>query len=50
MLPDLSQVETATLGQFLTEGFMAPAIQALIPGRRIWGPALTVRLHSSNGW
>lgn len=49
MLPDLSQVETATLGQFLTDGFMAPAIQALIPGRRIWGPALTVRLPGADG-
>lgn len=44
MVTDLADVETATLGHFLTEGFMAPSIQALIPGRRVFGPALTVRL------
>ncbi|RWR44779.1 RraA family protein [Sinirhodobacter ferrireducens] len=49
LCPDLSAIETATLGHFLTEGFMAPAIQALIPDRRIWGPALTVRLPGVDG-
>ncbi|MFT3689596.1 hypothetical protein [Paenirhodobacter sp.] len=49
MIPDLSQIETATLGHFLTTGFMSPAIQALIPGTRIWGPALTVRLPGLDG-
>lgn len=49
MTLDLSDIETATLGHFLTEGFMAPAIQALIPGTRIWGPALTVRLPGTDG-
>ena len=49
MISDLSQVETATLGHFLFEGFMAPSIQALVPGVRIWGPALTVRLPGMNG-
>lgn len=49
MTPDLSDIETATLGHFLTTGFMAPAIQALIPGTRIWGPALTVRLPGLDG-
>ncbi|NSZ61202.1 RraA family protein (plasmid) [Agrobacterium tumefaciens] len=49
MIPDLSQVETATLGHFLVEGFMAPSIQALVPGARIWGPALTVRLPGTDG-
>jgi regulator of RNase E activity RraA len=50
MIPDLSQVETATLGHFLNEGFMAPSIQGLFPERRIWGPALTVRLPGPDGW
>lgn len=49
MIPDLSEIETATLGHFLYEGFMAPAIQALIPARRIYGPALTVRLPGRDG-
>ncbi|RWR27941.1 RraA family protein [Sinirhodobacter populi] len=49
MIPDLSEIETATLGHFLTEGFMAPSIQALIPGQRIWGPALTVRMPGTDG-
>lgn len=48
MIPDLSQVGTATLGQFLIEGFMAPAIQSLIPSVRIFGPALTVRLPGTD--
>ena len=33
---DLSDVETATLGHFLESGFMAPALQALLPERREW--------------
>ncbi|WP_377590222.1 RraA family protein [Pseudochelatococcus lubricantis] len=40
----MSNVETATLGHFLQHGFMAPSIQALFPSRRIFGPALTVRV------
>lgn len=46
---DLSDIETATLGHFLTEGFMSPAIQALNPDHRIFGPALTVRLPGDDG-
>jgi len=49
MMPDLSQVETATLGHFLDDGFMVPAIQSLLPGTRAFGPALTVRLPGSDG-
>ncbi|MBE9636987.1 RraA family protein [Salipiger mangrovisoli] len=49
MLPDLSGIETATLGRFLRVGFMAPSIQALLPDRRIFGPALTVRLPGPDG-
>lgn len=46
---DLSDIETATLGHFLNEGFMAPSIQGLTPERRIFGPALTVRMPSDDG-
>lgn len=49
MKPDLSQVETATLGHFLPDGFMAPSIQSLIPEARICGPALTVRMPGADG-
>lgn len=49
MIPDLSDVETATLGHFLPDGFMAPAIQSVIPGARIFGPALTVRMPGADG-
>ncbi|MEE4239350.1 MAG: RraA family protein, partial [Anderseniella sp.] len=46
---DLSGVETATLGHFLETGFMAPSIQALFPDRRIFGPALTLRMQGDDG-
>jgi regulator of RNase E activity RraA len=46
---DLSDVETATLGHFLETGFMAPSIQALFPERRIFGPALTLRMQGDDG-
>lgn len=46
---DLSDIETATLGHFLSEGFMAPAIQALLPEHRVFGPALTVRMPGDDG-
>lgn len=46
---DLSDIETATLGHFLETGFMAPSLQALLPERRIFGPALTVRMQGDDG-
>ncbi|MEO9781973.1 MAG: RraA family protein [Sedimentitalea sp.] len=46
---DLSDVETATLGHFLETGFMAPSLQALLPDRRIFGPALTLRMQGDDG-
>lgn len=46
---DLSAIETATLGHFLETGFMAPSLQALLPERRIFGPALTVRMNGDDG-
>lgn len=48
-MPDLLQVETATLGHFLDDGFMVPGIQSLLPDTRAFGPALTVRLPGSDG-
>lgn len=46
---DLSDIETATLGHFLESGFMAPSVQGLLPGRRVFGPALTVRMQGDDG-
>ncbi len=46
---DLSDIETATLGHFLSEGFMVPSIQGLAPERRVFGPALTVRMPGDDG-
>ncbi len=46
---DFSAIETATLGHFLVEGFMVPAIQSLLPTRRVFGPAFTVKLPNDEG-
>ncbi|THH34400.1 RraA family protein [Aliishimia ponticola] len=46
---DLSDIETATLGHFLETGFMAPSIQGLLPEKRVFGPALTVRMRADDG-
>jgi len=46
---DLSDIEPATLGHFLETGFMAPSLQGLLPGRRVFGPALTVRIQGDDG-
>ena len=46
---DLSDIETATLGHFLSDGFMAPSIQALLSDARVFGPALTVRMPGDDG-
>ncbi|SDE27053.1 Regulator of RNase E activity RraA [Salipiger thiooxidans] len=46
---DYATVETATLGHFLSDGFMVPAIQSVSSGIRIAGPALTVRLPGDDG-
>ncbi|KFC74743.1 Dimethylmenaquinone methyltransferase [Bosea sp. LC85] len=45
----LAEVETATLGHVLTQGFMTPAIQQVSEGRRICGPALTVSAPPDDG-
>lgn len=46
---DHTGIETATLGHFLTDGFLSPAIQCIQPKARIAGPALTVRLPGDDG-
>lgn len=46
---DLSDIETATLGHFLDRGFMAETVQGVIPGARVFGQALTVRLPGDDG-
>ncbi len=46
---DLSGVETATLGHFLFDGFMSPAIQSLGKEQRVFGPAYTVKLPGDDG-
>lgn len=40
----LATVETATVGHYQHDGFMDPAIAALIPNRRISGTAVTVAI------
>lgn len=45
----LLDVETATIGHFLDNGFMPPAIQCLRERVRICGPAFTVALPGDDG-
>ena len=44
----LSAVSYPTLGHFLEEGFVDPGIQSLLPGIRIAGPAVTVRIADND--
>jgi regulator of RNase E activity RraA len=44
LLAGLSAVSYPTIGHFLEEGFVDPGIQPLLPGVRIAGPAVTVRI------
>ncbi|MFC3395372.1 RraA family protein [Brenneria rubrifaciens] len=47
----LLQVETATLGHLLDQGFMHPQLQCVLPvGVRCCGPALTVSLPEDDGY
>lgn len=45
----LADVETATIGHFRSEGFMAPQVQCLIDDVRIAGRAHTVSLPGDDG-
>lgn len=49
LLNALLQVETATLGHMITEGFMTPAMQCATASHRCCGPALTVSLPGDDG-
>lgn len=40
----LVQVETATLGHYLHDGFLSPALRPVVEGPRIAGPAVTVAI------
>jgi regulator of RNase E activity RraA len=46
LVAKLMQVETATIGHMRHHGFMCSAIQALVPGTRIAGRAITLALPS----
>ena len=41
----LARAEPATIGHFRHTGFMAPAIRALLPDRRVAGTAVTARCY-----
>lgn len=45
----LAKVETATIGHFLSDGFLAPSIQCLTDEVSVVGPALTVKLPRDDG-
>ncbi|MFF1828356.1 RraA family protein [Paenarthrobacter sp. NPDC058040] len=44
LLEDLANVSYPTIGHFLEDGFVDPAIQSLLPSVKIAGPAVTVRI------
>jgi 4-hydroxy-4-methyl-2-oxoglutarate aldolase len=44
LLEKAQRVETATVGHRRHMGFLSPAIQAILPGRRIAGTAVTLAL------
>lgn len=51
LIEPLLQVETATLGHLLEQGFMHPQLQCVLPEAvRCCGPALTVSLPEDDGY
>ncbi|MCL2895606.1 RraA family protein [Brenneria tiliae] len=51
LIERLLQVETATLGHLLDQGFMPPRLQCVLPvSVRCCGPALTVSLPEDDGY
>lgn len=51
LIAQLLQVETATLGHLLDQGFMHPQLQCVLPeGVRCCGPALTASLPENDGY
>jgi len=50
ILSNLLQIETATLGHIIDEGFMSPNMQCATSEKRCCGPALTVSLPENDGY
>ncbi|AIY02260.1 demethylmenaquinone methyltransferase [Arthrobacter sp. PAMC 25486] len=48
LLPNLAAVSYPTIGHFLEDGFVDPAIQSLLVGVKIAGPAVTVRIADND--
>jgi 4-hydroxy-4-methyl-2-oxoglutarate aldolase len=48
LLQDLAAVSYPTIGHFLEDGFVSPAIQSLLENVKIAGPAVTVRIDDHN--
>ncbi len=44
----LAEVETATVGHFLHDGFVDPAIRGVLPDKRVAGTAVTLRLPGAD--
>ncbi len=44
----LTGVETATVGHFLHDGFVDPAVRAVLPDKRVAGTAVTLRLPGAD--
>lgn len=47
-LPALAAVSYATIGHFLEDGFVDPAIQSMFDGVKVAGPAVTVRIADND--
>ncbi|MFT4054351.1 MAG: RraA family protein [Novosphingobium sp.] len=48
LLARLSRIEAATFGHILHHGFMDRAVAAVVPGRRVAGRAITVRIPGAD--
>ncbi|WP_026556856.1 RraA family protein [Arthrobacter sp. 35W] len=48
LVPALAAVSYPTIGHFLEDGFVDPAIQSLLDGVKIAGPAVTVRIADND--
>lgn len=50
LISQLLQVETATLGHMISDGFMSTHLQCVMPAIRRCGPAVTVSLPEDDGY
>ena len=48
LLPTLADVSYPTIGHFLEDGFVDPAIQSMFDGVKVAGPAVTVRIADND--